>query len=785
MNKWVINAIHLKNFKTFDDFKLDFQNCTLITFGGANGFGKTTIFDAIELGLTGSIERFIDVDKGSGSGSIDNVVAKNPNCEVSICIDMSNNKTRLLFKRTIQPDSRKVSNKISNFSNLPKLQLLNNNSVTDFTQNQLEEYIGENDLKKYYNNFFYIRQEDTTHFLRKNEKERLLHIARLFDIAKETEEFNKLGKLKNKIIKIIETYNKIPAISQNVTNANAEKSTNNITYYKLFNEKNLFFEWDRENLIFPEIDTKDKYLYELKKIKYLLQYQNEIKQYHKVVLFKQKFEQIKLLVAMHYFRNTIKDNIDYGYEKENIVNIFDNLENIEGLINNKINLDILKDKIIFDFKTLEQNISFVKGLRDNLQNSDKIIRELVALRKQMVDKFINSNLEKRYCPLCNYDWEISNELLNAIEEKKLLLTNLLAAETNTYNDKLQDLKNIVITLKPLIKTLLDKEYLISNEYFLYLKTNQNQIAHLNLLYDFLNENHINMDDILIKDLNINLTNELLIELAKQIIERIDNKIVFTDDFIELQNEFDLVKFYQNYFRDNEQCMQNITADDIMNKEYYINQMYFKFNQKSSIEIEKINTKIQECKILIDNIEKLVEIYKTKISAHRKKMIKDIEIPFYIYSGKILHSVRDGYVSGVFIKDPVKGVSEKFDNIRFVTQYDSDQDIINTTSSGQLAGIVIALTLAFNRVYSKGINSIFIDDPVQSMDDINMISLVELLRNDFKDKQIFVSSHEAEIEKYMLYKYMKHRHNVCKVDVRSKKLTYKMFPTIQNNTVSDA
>lgn len=32
--------------------------------------------------------------------------------------------------------------------------------------------------------------------------------------------------------------------------------------------------------------------------------------------------------------------------------------------------------------------------------------------------------------------------------------------------------------------------------------------------------------------------------------------------------------------------------------------------------------------------------------------------------------------------------------------------------------------------------LLIDDPVQTMDEINMASFVELLRNEFKDKQIF-------------------------------------------------
>ena len=41
------------NFKVFDKFVLDFRQSNVITFGGPNGYGKTTIFDALELALTG------------------------------------------------------------------------------------------------------------------------------------------------------------------------------------------------------------------------------------------------------------------------------------------------------------------------------------------------------------------------------------------------------------------------------------------------------------------------------------------------------------------------------------------------------------------------------------------------------------------------------------------------------------------------------------------------------------------------------------------------------------
>ena len=47
--------------------------------------------------------------------------------------------------------------------------------------------------------------------------------------------------------------------------------------------------------------------------------------------------------------------------------------------------------------------------------------------------------------------------------------------------------------------------------------------------------------------------------------------------------------------------------------------------------------------------------------------------------------------------------------------------------------------------------ILIDDPVQTMDDINISSMTEVLRNDFSSKQIIMSIREMDKENYILYK----------------------------------
>ena len=63
MKNWKISRLRICNFKPFEDLQIDFKGASLITLDGPNGFGKTSIFDAIELLLTGGVQRLIDLSK--------------------------------------------------------------------------------------------------------------------------------------------------------------------------------------------------------------------------------------------------------------------------------------------------------------------------------------------------------------------------------------------------------------------------------------------------------------------------------------------------------------------------------------------------------------------------------------------------------------------------------------------------------------------------------------------------------------------------------------------------
>jgi exonuclease SbcC len=143
-------------------------------------------------------------------------------------------------------------------------------------------------------------------------------------------------------------------------------------------------------------------------------------------------------------------------------------------------------------------------------------------------------------------------------------------------------------------------------------------------------------------------------------------------------------------------------------------------------------------------------------------IKQIEIPLYIYSGKILQDTQRG--NGIFID---YDIDKKESPLKFLSTLDSDYDATYSMSTGQLSALVVSLTLALNKVYGKSDNGglLLIDDPMQSMDEMNVTSFIELIRNDFENTQFILSTHESKISRLLHYKYLKYNKQVKPYSVK--------------------
>ena len=63
-----IERIKLHNFKGVDDMDFCLSENDAVILGGKNGYGKTSIFDAIELVLTGRIDRYVSYKEAYTDG---------------------------------------------------------------------------------------------------------------------------------------------------------------------------------------------------------------------------------------------------------------------------------------------------------------------------------------------------------------------------------------------------------------------------------------------------------------------------------------------------------------------------------------------------------------------------------------------------------------------------------------------------------------------------------------------------------------------------------------------
>jgi len=53
-----------------------------------------------------------------------------------------------------------------------------------------------------------------------------------------------------------------------------------------------------------------------------------------------------------------------------------------------------------------------------------------------------------------------------------------------------------------------------------------------------------------------------------------------------------------------------------------------------------------------------------------------------------------------------------------------------------------------------------------MDEINIASLTELLRNEFRAKQVIMSTHEEEVSRYIRYKFAKYDLRTMRINVKN-------------------
>ncbi|MCZ2481171.1 AAA family ATPase [Aquirufa nivalisilvae] len=769
-----IKKISLENFKGIKPktvFHFDNGETPVNILSGPNGFGKTTVFDVIEICLTGEFKRVKIFDHVQKKNNNKNkpFFQNNDGEDVTLKLWLHNSitdtdhiiikyydddksPTRIDHRRDFIPaDAGNIfSTYLTNdsryflgddFSTLSSVQQTEINSL----------FYGENstvDLASIYYLFNYIQQEDSIYFLRKNEDEKGASLGFLFNIEKEEEEKQKLQELR------INLSRQQTSINQQLSQLRESlPSIQRGDYQKLFQEKD--FDFDMENP-FDQLNTAREQLGSYQDILAsltILKNNFSPDEYEKSIKYKKLNDEVlsnqQILNAILFkkiYTDELIANIEVINSKFIKANNFLQTPNTAFISKEYFDLFITNPEEYVAYFIIENGI---KTINKDLGEIGKIISEINASRNKTLEELRSikhtEHISDTNCPLCDTNFESFEALEKAINNKTVSL--------EIYNsEKLQQKANLEEQIKTVHSRIAESAstFIVVNAI-----TEQSVIA---LLREYsalkgkteeIFATYTILESSGMEAINFSQSPKTMTEitekraLLKTFLEgNLLSELLYNEQLIENKH------LYVEYFDSDKAKLSSLTTEMIAAKSQYILGSYA---QMANSRLTFLESRARKLTSLFERVNSIYEKVHRTIQDHKAEMIEKIKVPFYIYSGKILQSYQQGL--GIFVEIHSTELSN---NVRFKTGHSSDHDIVYHLSSGQMAVVSLAFCLSLNKVYNTNEHFKFlsIDDPVQTMDDLNIHTFIELVRNEFTDYQIIMSTHDDFNSRYMKYKFDK-------------------------------
>lgn len=756
-----IKKLYIKNFKVYSEREFDFEDSSLIVFDGPNGFGKTTFFDATELIFTGKIRRYDDfkdklLDKRETRLENPLYNIEGDDSPITLKVQFEFEGTDYFLMRQTQPYVDIGNNLDFNDFKLFALENFDDDPKEDNEKSDdyIAEFLGLN-YKDDFEFLNYIEQEDSLYLLKKNEKDKQDSISYLFNTKEFETKITKFSNIKDRLKKFNEIFKDEEDQLQEAIDSIKEDifKEEETEFIKLFKSKD--YSWDSEEIDFKKTSYEsilDKDIGIIPNIKNLVQNKDVFLK----SIFNKKLTRIlnddEAISRLYYYDHFRKDEEKIFLEKELsllIESLIENLDDFsfEKLADDKYAIDEhIKDRIESQdaISNYERKLEKLRKVYDRSSKASKIYSRILSshnsLRKHLTEFHID--IEKNgICPLCGYDWESKEVLLKEIEQQKIELEDLnkdLNSELTELSESF--LSNEVEELKEILSDFQDS-FVYREEYFEEDFFDEDLIRFDSEVKETLKSLKIDYSEFISTNMEIDETTEKLDKLIEFL--RLQKK-TYNED--KLESYFQ--EIYNSYFDRNPDSLKEIKLLDIDKKKFYLRYCYSLYLNSSLKEkaqkIKNVQEKKSKCQNSLTTINKIVKSLQESLKSYNDQLIKDIELLFHIYSGRIVQDFYGGL--GLFIIN-------KNDKIKFVTTPDKTYDAIFSMSNGQLSALVISFTMALNKKYSSN-KLLLIDDPVQSMDDMNTAGFVEVLRNDFKDTQIFLSTHEQNMSTYVRYKFKK-------------------------------
>lgn len=733
---FVLNELKISNFKyitTDKPITIDFKNSNMVVLNGQNGYGKTTLFDAIELLLTGKIHHIQQIlNKG----------------EVTIG-ELANDKSQdIIIEGTFSDFNedvivRRIFKSVQNFIDTIEK---NGNLIT---QEDLYAFFrtSENLVRM----GTYMSQSQSLDFLQNKYKDRKSKISSLVEnpeierkvaLIKDTEQLfsqkcaEHESELKKKMSQLDE---EIAKVSGQIELAKKKNATE-VVYERLFKEEYAF---DAEL-----IDTTVSYAVAVDPLVKIQEFLHDYTAYADILLNRQVDKAVGFSKAV-YMKLYFKKRANELKSRKDRIDIIEKCY--------KFLSDVQEERWYVDeeiFRTVEishetssiigEKLVEIKNLKETMGTYSKTISEINDARKVLVRKYLKAkdegHVEDGKCPLCGSFCENIEESFGTAE--KVLLDSL---EVST---------NSLIDLQTKVKSLFENE--VCNRLRVWLQINKEEYNDYLSLKECLYLDEFELGKILESlhvefhsgEYNIINTDKFDLEYQRiikeiKLLKREPNKLL-SSEIVENYNHISEI-----YYHCTKPCH---TEEQIENKIRYIAKLYSsKLNsnlQQMLQQKAKINEEIMEyskkCDGVLSNLSNIRKKYTEAQKEYQTKLANSLRLPVLIYSGKIIQN----YPLGL-------GIDMKVGNNQLVFEANGKEgmDVFNILSTGQLNGLAIAIMLAVRNVFSNssGLDMLLIDDPLQTIDEISSISLADLLLND-SIGQIILSTHEDRKAKMLEYKF---------------------------------
>lgn len=746
MVKLRIKSIHLHNFKGFRDLNVDFNANGAIILGGKNGFGKTTLFDALELLLTGKIQRMTGYTKYHNHQYYISqedkplVHDKHYSDKVVVSATLKLEDKCFVIRRMAMVTNMKNPVDFSAFSAL--FLVLEDGSEKKLLQ---EDYktLGIDYLCHTYSFLNYLSQEEATTFLKQKEVDRAEMLSKLFDLSIYEENFSKIEKVQKELKKQQKDWkqkqNEIMSVIKKLRSLGKNKVVGDTAYIQLTTDLEKC-KWDKDN---PQLSFEDYNLLLqengiLDGLTYLAHNKDEYGKYRENIYIDEyiRDEEIhNIALYVKYSNKQVEIELYKEYKERLVLPITSTpLENVEQytFYLPQALMPYVSDetitKIVEQLKALQEQY---KGF-DSIQKAQSTIMEL---RNKLAKTIERREVPFQQCPLCGHDYFSLDDLLRSIETQG----QLFIKQTDV---SLMQLQKVWAILKETIKTQIinpiseyfEKEGITNNidEEIRSIDRNKYSIVLKNFIQKF--------------GISIDISQDLK-TIEQKLKAQLSSSIKEFDKSLDYRKMDQMYASYGRYIK-----KDLLTVENIQKKRMFLTNHW---NHSKSELLNDSEKRKQIVEKTLDNIDNRIKSFKSldreiqrREREYLQKVLSDIKILFYVYSGRIM---QDNYFGrGLFIR-------EDLDRKRVLITSSKDKnnevDALFNMSSGQLVSLVIALTLSLNKLYST-VSYIAVDDPIQTMDDINLWGLIETLRHDFNDHFILLSTHETDYGKLLEYKLRK-------------------------------